>query len=324
MIKKELNVIFLLFFLNVTVNLHSQTGKVKILSELNNVNIYIDDIFKGTNILILDSVKVGSHCFKATKNEILILEEDITVKPNNITSVWITNSKEIQEKLLVKNQKELDIYNSKKLDILLDEHLVTTLTGNRKVNEDTKSHFFPGYYSVICTNTKNIVTDNLPTTKNKKEVAWFITRGNQKIEELEFATLTNNRVYTDSFANNQQRLKEFKAKKLVKQKRVTDWTCIGFGALFTSGGLLLYNYNVDIFKPNQTSKDIVPNALLGTAVLTGVVSIIYGLIGFRPQIPQPPTFNMNIPLDLAIEQATEYNTNLKKELGLPPNFDLQK
>lgn len=324
MIKNELKAVLLLLFLNVTLNLHSQTGRVRILSELSNVNIYIDEIFKGTDVLLLDTVKIGSHCLKVTKNDILIYEEDLNVKSNNFTTVWIKNSKEIQEKLLVEKKKELEIYHSKKLDILLDEHLVTSLTGNRKINEETKSHFYPGYHSVVCTNTKSINTDNLPTTKNKKEVAWFITRGNQKIEELDFATLTNYRTYTDSFTTNQQRLKEYRAKKIVKHKRVTDWTCIGFGALFTGGGLLLYNPKVDIFKPNQPAKDIIPNALLGAAVLTGMVSIISGLIGFRPQVPQPPAFNMSIPLDLAIEQATEYNTNLKKELGLPVNFDLQK
>ena len=289
----------------------AQEGTVKIFSELKGINVYLDDEFKGTDIIALYPVASGSHFLKVVKDEMIVFGELITVTPNAVTTILVKDSKEIQEKLLVGKYKEQEIYKSKKLDILLDTKYITNTTGN------TNSIFFPGYYSVSGYSAIN-------TTSTTKTVTdWFIAKGTTiKISQYEFATITDNTKYLEDY-KKQVKIAEINnlktARKMWRQPLIA-------GVVVTTLGALIFDpemeMDIDTAFDDETWWPQFLNFNSAMWILGGggylIWSILTPVSKYNPNYT--PEFNY-YTLEEAIMQAKQYNQNLKKELGLPENYE---
>jgi hypothetical protein len=320
--KKKLNVIFILFFFCLLG--FAQKGNIKIYSELKGVYVYIDEIFKGADVTSIDSVTSGNHYLKVLKEDVIAFGELISVKSNETTAILVKDSKEIQDKLLSKKFKEQEMYRSKKLDVLLDTKYVTETSGNTQINENTKSVYFPGYFSVLggSKTTGNVSTNS--TTVTKTETSWFITKGNQKISQDEFAQLTNNSDYFDKANQNKKVLEKYEQIKAQKPKWKIDATSLIIGAVFAGGGLLLYDPKVNPFDNNAPEGKVITNVIGGSLGLVGSVAFLVGLFHHQRPYNPMPVFISPITMDDAIRDSKEYNRKLKIELGLPETYEPQK
>ena len=320
--KKKLNIVLILFFFCLTG--FAQKGNIKIYSELKGVYVYVDEVFKGTDITSIDSVTAGNHYLKVLKEDVIAFGELISVKPNETTAILVKDSKEIQDKLLSKKFKEQETYRSKKLDVLLDTKYVTETSGSTQINENTKSLYFPGYFSVLggSKTTGNVSTNS--TTVTKTETSWFITRGNQKISHDDFAQLTNNTDYFNKANQYKNELEKYEQIGKQKPKWKIDTTPLIIGAIFAGAGALLYDPKVNPFDNNAPTDKAVVNVLAGSTILVGSVAFLVGLFHHQRPYNPMPVFISPITMDDAIRDSKEYNRKLKIELGLPENYEPQK
>ena len=97
----ETPLILILFLLPVLC--YSQKGTIKVFSELKGINVYLDEVFQGADIINIDSVTIGSHYLKVVKDNVIVYSELITVNQNAVTTAFIKDSEEVQNKL--KNEK---------------------------------------------------------------------------------------------------------------------------------------------------------------------------------------------------------------------------
>ncbi len=321
-LNRKFNLVFILFF--VFSAAYAQKGNVKIFSEIKGVNVYLDEVFKGTDINSIDSVDAGNHYLKVLKDEVIAFGELINVKSNETTTILVKETKEIQGKLLAKKYQEQEIYRSKKLDVLLDTKYVTETSGSTEINEKTKSLYFPGYYSVLggSKTTGNVTTNS--TTVTKTETSWFIIRGNQKISHDEFAILTNNTDYFEKAGVYKKEVEKYEELKKQKPKWKVDATPLIIGTVFAAGGYLLYDRNVNIFDENAPDGKVLQNALGASLMLTGTIAFFTGLFHHQRVNNPVPVFISPITMDDAIRDSKEYNRKLKIELGLPEDFEPQK
>ncbi|MDR3652645.1 MAG: hypothetical protein P4L34_06720 [Paludibacter sp.] len=318
----KFNVVFILFF--ICLNGYAQKGSIKIYSELKGVNVYLDEVFKGTDINSIDSVTAGNHYLKVVKDDVIVFGELVVAKPNETTAILVKETKDIQDKMLAKKYNEQESYRSKKLDVLLDTKYVTETSGNTQINEKTKSLYFPGYFSVLggSNTTGNVSTNS--TTVTKTETSWFIIRGNQKISHDEFAQLTNNTDYFNKAKLYNSEVEKYEQIKKQKPKWKVEATPLIIGAVFAAGGYLLYDPKVNMFSTNTSDAKVLGNAVGGSLMLVGTVAFLTGLFHHeRPNNPMP-VFISPITMDDAIRDSKEYNRKLKIELGLPENYEPQK
>lgn len=321
-LNRKFNVVFILFLFCLTG--YAQKGSIKIFSELKGVNVYLDEVFKGTDINSIDSVATGNHYLKVVKDEVVVFGELVAAKPNETTTILVKETKDIQDKMLAKKYNEQESYRSKKLDVLLDTKYVTETSGNTQINEKTKSLYFPGYFSVLgASNTTGNVSTN-STTVTKTETSWFIIRGNQKITQDEFAQLTNNADYFDKAKQYNKEVEKYEQIKKQKPKWKINATPLLIGAVFAAGGYLLYDPKVNIFSDTAPDGKVLGNALGGSLMLVGAGAFLTGLFNHqRPNNPMP-VFISPINMDDAIRDSKEFNRKLKIQLGLPENYEPQK
>lgn len=273
----------------VTIN-KPQKGSIKIYSELTGVNIYLDNLYRGTDIVNIDSISSGSHYLKATKDDVNIYGNLETITGGEVTTVLINNTKEVKEKLLSGKYKEQEEYKSEKIDIMIDTKYITESSGT------TKSYYYPGYGSALLGFAK---TNSTAVTYSSMD--WFVTEGgNKKITEYEFATLTNNQKVIN---------------EIIKQnKRAKTLASVGAGFLLPGlVALLLGGYGV-IVKP-----DLIHNRDVNIGLFAAGLGV--GLIGFVILHSSQWAPNHYYDFDTAVADAKLYNQNLKKKLGLPEDFE---
>lgn len=304
--------------------LNAQKGSVKIFSELKSVNIYLDEVLKGIDLIKLDSISTGSHYLKVVKDDVIVFGELITVKENEALTILIKDSKDIQDKLLARKYKEQELYRSKKLDVLQDTKLVTETTGNTEITEKTKSLYFPGYFSVLGGSNTTGKANTNSTTTTRSETSWFIIKGNQRIDHDEFALLTNYEAYSNSQKEYQNKLSYYNAHLKDRPKWKVDWSTTLIGLAFSSAGVLLYDRKVNMFAEDAPVGKVMLNALCGSSALVGSIALISGFFHHQSTPNPRPYFYSPISMDDAIREAKEYNRKLKIELGLPETFELQK
>ncbi|MCK4524688.1 hypothetical protein KAU15_07155, partial [candidate division WOR-3 bacterium] len=97
----------------------SQTGSLKIFSEIENIEIYFDDVLLGSNIKNIDSVSEGSHYLKVFKNGVIIYGELIEVKNNLTSTILIKKSEEMKKKYFEGKSKEIKKFKKEELTILV-------------------------------------------------------------------------------------------------------------------------------------------------------------------------------------------------------------
>lgn len=275
---------------------YSQKGTIKVFSELKGINIYLDEVLRGTDIITIDSVTSGSHYLKAVKDNVIVFGELIMVNQNAVTTALIKDSEQVQNKLKnekLKMEKELlesksdaaKQYNEQRLDILVNTRYVTeTSTANQ-------SKYYPGYFSSTGKSSSNSVTET------KAYTDWFITQGGKQITYYTFAQIIGEQSRIDNIAAQN---------KIIKRKRVIR-NVIGTPVLIV--GLVGGGFFVAALSSSS------PWALPAVWYFGGTVT------GMMFLIDKPKYKSVNYSNDEAKEKISIYNQNLKKELGLPANYE---
>ncbi len=294
LINSKTPLILILFLLPVLC--YSQKGTVKVFSELKGINVYLDEVFQGSDNINIDSVTIGSHYLKVVKDNVIVYSELITVNQNAVTTAFIKDSEVVQNKL--KNEKlklekdELESksdavkqYSEQHLDILVNTRYVT------ETNTSSESKYYPGYYSSTGKTASNSVSETKAYTN------WFITQGARQISHSTFAQIIGEQKIIDDVAAQN---------KIIKRKRVIR-NVIGTPILIT--GLVGGGFFV--------AAVVTTNPW----VLPGVIYLGGGVTGIALLTDKPKYQSVYYGNDEAKEKIAIYNQNLKEELGLPVNYE---
>lgn len=275
-----------------------QKGTIKIFTELKGVNIYLDDKFKGTDITLIDSVSIGSHYLKIMKDNASIYNELVMVKANETNTILVKNNQEVQNKILVSKQDEIQKYKMGRLDVMVSTSYVT------QTNSNSKSAYYPGFFSTTYGETKtNIVSNTVPVTD------WFITQGvNTKISQLTFAKITDYQIYFNRVQAEKERVEKFNKNRW---KKVVPCILGGIG-LIVIGVAVHPQVNWDSDKTMEWGQfgEICLYTYGGIAVIAGLALTKKGT--FREPY---------ISIDEVRTNAYIFNQKLKKSLGLPDSYE---
>lgn len=275
---------------------YSQSGTIKIFSELEDVQVYLDEVPQGTDIFLIESLASGSHYLKLVKDSIIVYSELITVVEDETTTVLLKDSKEVQEKLLQgkldKDQKLIDNnpegikqYNEEYLDIMVSTRYIT------ETSTEYESKYYPGYYSSTGKTNVNSVSET------KEITDWFIIQGGQQISHYDFAQIIG----------EQNKINDIDAQnKIIKRKR-SNRTALGLTGLTVGsiGGYFL----------------IVALVNGGSWLMPGIVYVLGFEVAIASLAMKPKYESVNYDMNEAREKILIYNQNLKQELGLPLNYE---
>ncbi len=286
--------ILILFLLPVLC--YSQKGTIKVFSELKGINVYLDEVLQGADIINIDSVTIGSHYLKVVKDNVIVFGELITVNESAVTTALIKDSEQVQNKLknekirMEKEQLEsksdaIQQYSERCLDILVNTRYVT------ETNTATQSKYYPGYYSSTGKTASNSVSET------KAYTDWFITRGAKQITDVAFAEIVGDQQKIDDIAAQN---------KSIKSKRVIR-TVIGTPVLITG----LVGGGFFIVAIVSSSPWLVPAVWYLGGFVTGMALLV----------DKPQYKSVSYSSDEAKEKISIYNQNLKKELGLPAIYE---
>jgi hypothetical protein len=265
-----------------SVHAASNTGTLKIFSEVKGIELFIDEQPQGQDKAEINDVQVGSHYVKAVKDGVTIYSELITVAEGVTTTILIKDSGQVKEKVLQSKYKEQQEYKSKKIDILLSKGMQTVGSSY------TNSTYFPGYYSLFGSGWTTSSSTAYETTD------WKIIQGGvQEISDVQFATLVND---SAALKSNNDAWDSYNSNVLV------------FG-LIGVGGILL------------TAAGLASAGDSGIAV--AAVGIAAAAIGCGVCLSaKEPSGHLITPSDAA-KKAYDYNQSLKKQLGLPEDYEPQ-
>lgn len=276
-------ILFFVVFNLLPVSSFAQKGTVKIFSEVKGTRVFLDEIFKGNDIMTIDSVEIGAHYLKVLKNEVIIFGELITVTKNTITTILIKNDEKLGSKLLATKTDDINKYKNNKLDVILSNGSETTTKG--------ASTLFPGYYSYW--GYYKSVSTTVATTD------WKIIKGGVKeISELDFAIITKN-------ADLQNRINHQLKKD---SKRVGTGLALFIPSLIVAVALLA-----------EASKGPNPN-YPEWKTYTFAGSALFGAIGVG-MIMKKPYHGHYTSVEQAAQDAQQYNKLLKESLVLPANLE---
>lgn len=311
--KKRLFILSLFAILIVLVpfNGKAQSGTIKIFSEVKGIIVYVDEVLKGTDRVTIDSITSGSHYLKVTKDNVIIYGDLINVNTNSITTILIKDTKEVEQKILASKYKEQERYKSEKLDVMTSIKYITETTGKTDSKEKTYS-YFPGYYSGTGT------SESKSTSVTSEVTDWFIIQGQTKISQYDFAKLTKNVEATNTYEKQLKDIENRNHKKARRSRITMIVLGVGIGTLGTIAAVSTSNASGDVARIIATSAAIVGIAGGGALLIGGLVTPTskYNVYGGN-EIYGENLFSH----DEAIKQAKQYNQNLKKELGLPENYE---
>lgn len=113
---KNKNFFFLLCFV-IFVHSFAQNGTLKIFSEIDNISIFIDELFVGQNSYQIDNLQKGTHYLKILKDGIVIHDSIISILEDGTTTIVIKNSPQIMTKLIQAKSRQFQEYESLKISI---------------------------------------------------------------------------------------------------------------------------------------------------------------------------------------------------------------
>lgn len=287
--------LIMLAIIGTSVTARAQKGSIKIFSEIKGISVYLDERLQPTagDVITIDSVTAGTHYIKASKDNIIVYSELATVQPNKVTIVLIKNSQQVKNKLLESKTDEIQEYKSKKLDIILSQNYVTQTKGV------TSSIYFPGYYIT----TGNAFNNSFSTTTAYTD--WkIILGGNKEISDLDFANIVGDEQIKADYA---RAWKSY-------NKQVTTGAIIGIPSLIIAG---------IIFADILGSKPFLNISSTAEATI-GTAGIVGSVIGYSITMGAKEPQGHFTTVDKASREAYEYNQALKKQLGLPENFEPDK
>lgn len=278
----------LIFIIISPINSFAQKGTIKIFSEVKGIYVYLDETFKGIDIISIDSVETGTHYLKVLKDETIVFGELINVMKNSTTSILIKNDEKFGQKMLATKTDEINKYINNKLDVILSSGSQTFTKG--------ASTLFPGYYSYW--GFSNSVSTTVATTD------WKIIKGGVKeISEWDFANITKNEKLKNSI-------------DLVRKKEAKT---TGIAALIAVPCILITTALLTDFVGTESwLHKGKPHPDWEVGVATG--AILVGTISYAIAMKKPYSGHFTT-VEQAAKDAQEYNKALKESLGLPPNFE---
>lgn len=294
--------IILLALIGMSIMTSAQKGNVKIFSEIKDIHVYLDEIFQGTDIVTIDSVNSGSHYLKVLKDSVIIYSELLTIEENKITTILIKSTVEVKEKLLESKTDEIQEYKSKKLDVILSQNYVTQTKGV------SSSYYFPGYYITTGTGYYNSVSTSETYTDWK-----IIQGGNKEISEIEFAKLTGDKETEENYNKKQ---KDYQKRLKASNKKTAIGVIIAIPSIIITGIIFADILGSEPFLNMSTN----------TESTIGAVGLLGSIVGYKLAMSNPPVFYQGhfTTVKHANEEAYKYNQALKKQLGLPENFEFNQ
>lgn len=272
----------------------NKTGTLKIFSELTGISVYLDENKQGDDIKQINNVPVGSHYLKVIKDGVGILGELVTVTENSVTTILVKNDGQVAEKIMDSKVKEREEYNTTKVDVILSSNSVTQTTG--------KSTMFPGYYGYYGYSKSNSVTSQVSDFK-------IIQGGVNEISDVGLASLTDNQEILNRNAKDNLRT----------TKMINIGLPLFLGSLFIGG---------TVFADMLVKKPFLHK--VGTTaptweVVTATGCILGGIVGYAMVMGSDKTHPAHYyRVDDAAKDAQAYNKKLKKKLGLPESYDVDK
>jgi len=272
-------------------SLKAQKGTIKIFSEVKGINVFLDETFKGNDIVTLDSIESGTHYLKVLKDGTIIYGELIEVITNNTTAILIKDDKTLGDKILAAKTDEQNKYINNRLEVILSSGSQTFTKG--------ASTLFPGYYSYW--GFSNSVSTTFATTD------WKIIKGGVKeISEYEFANITKN-VELQNRINLQ----------LKKESRRTGiGAAIAIPCMIIAGVIL-----ADMLGSKPFLHEELAHPDWEAYVATG--AIVGSVIGYSA-VMRKPFAGHYLSVEKAAQDAQQYNLRLKESLELPPDFESGK
>jgi hypothetical protein len=266
---------------------YSQKGSIKIFSEIKGIDVFLDDLAKGTDVLSIDSVNTGSHYLKILKDNATVYSELINVKTNEVTTILVKKSQD--------NQMNMDdlikLYKTQRIDVMLNLKYF-------KGPINTTNEEFP-HFSLV-NETSQIDTSSL---KDKTKDWFFALGGEKELSDYEFALIINDQdlAYNIQYARYTKRT-----------NRIIGWTLFSTGAVIIGVGIyyLMANTpaNITPAKQLQNGEIIIAN---------GLVPLTGGLYMAGKLVPRVLT------LHEAIKLVNNYNQSLRKRLGIPENIEIK-
>lgn len=275
--------------------LHAQKGSIKIYSEIKGIEVYLDEEFKGIDVITVDSVSTGSHYLKVIAQNAVIYGEIININAGLSTAVLIKNTAEVQGKITAAKQSkqdellagktvELAQYKSQRLGVKTSTRYVTetSTTGQTKYNS---------YYHTTAGSSNSV-------SETKEINEWCLTQGDVPIADITFAEIIK----------DQQKINDVLAYNAsIKGKRTTRSL---LGTVFFIGGLVA-GTNFIITMVNESRFAAGSFIIYLAGFTTGLMFLI----------EQPQFRTVSYDINEAREKAALYNYNLKKSLGLPENYE---
>lgn len=117
---KSIKSVIFFVFISAAAFCFGQTGDLKIFSEIDSIEVYVDNEFKGIDTKLIKGLSTGSHYLKVVKDDAAIISELIQIKDGQEASILIKNSPDILNKIIEAKQEERDEYYKKKLTVLVD------------------------------------------------------------------------------------------------------------------------------------------------------------------------------------------------------------
>ncbi len=93
------------------------TGSIKVFSEIKGIEIFVDEVSKGVDIVEIKGLTPGQHYVKAVKNGAVIYSELVTVTAGTATAILIKSSEKTKEALLEVMTKEQQEYKDTRLTV---------------------------------------------------------------------------------------------------------------------------------------------------------------------------------------------------------------
>ena len=277
----------------------ANTGTIKIFSEVKDIEIFLDEKSQGKDMAVLNGVEMGSHYVKAVKDGATIYSDLVNVVANGTTTILIKDTGLVKQKILGTKYNEQQEYKAKKLDILLSKSYQTTGTSN------TYSTYFPGYYYYYWGTGYGSTTSKSTQTETTD---WKIVQGGvQEISDVQFATMVNDKY---ALKRNQDAWDTYNNTVL--------WSgVIGLlGIVAAVAGLAAGNAATE---KGLTASD--PESESAAAIFA--VGLVVAVIGCGVCLSyKEPSGHLTTAGDAA-KKAYEYNQGLKKQLGLPENYEPQ-
>ena len=264
----------------------SNTGTIKIFSEVKSIEIFVDEVSKGTDVIEIKDLEPGQHYVKAVKSDTVIYSELINVSSGVTSAILIKSSGQVQKKILESMSQQQQEYKQGKLDILLSKSYQTVGSSY------TSSSYYPGYYSLFGSGWTTSSSTAYETTD------WKIIKGGvQEMSDSEFAQLVNDK---DTLAAMNKDWEDYN-------------NTTNIGAIVALLGVVM----VLIGGAAAFSTD---TAAAETGAIVFAVGFIPAIVGLGMLSKNPPSGHYVKP-GTAAKQAYEYNQSLKKKLGLPETYE---